>query len=73
MNLLELFCSVDDFTQTFQATHLQKAFPNTKKSRARKLSMHPSEIMTFRGDARREGVKVRHEPRATETRSPALL
>lgn len=47
MNLLELFCSVDDFTQTFQATHLQKAFPNTKKSRARKLSMHPSEIMTL--------------------------
>ena len=31
MNLLELFCHVDDFTQTFKAQKPEKAPPNNKK------------------------------------------
>lgn len=47
MNLLELFCDVDDFCQTFHTLQPQQALPGTKRTRKRSLSMHPSEIMTL--------------------------
>ena len=47
MNLLELFCHVDDFCQTFKTKKPEKALPNSKKTRERHLSMTASEIMTI--------------------------
>lgn len=47
MTLLELFCDVDDFTQTYQAGQPKNSLPDSKKTRNRKLSMDPSEIMTL--------------------------
>jgi Transposase DDE domain len=47
MNLLELFCHVDDFTKTFALPTPEKALPNSKKTRERLLSMSASEIMTI--------------------------
>ena len=47
MNLLELFCHVDDFCQTFKAKKPEKALPNSKKTRELPLSMTASEIMTI--------------------------
>ena len=47
MNVLELFCHVDDFTQTFKTQKPEKALPNNKKTRERHLSMTASEIMTI--------------------------
>jgi hypothetical protein len=39
MNLLELFCYVDDFTQTFKLPIPEKALPSSKQTRERPLSM----------------------------------
>jgi hypothetical protein len=39
MNLLELFCHVDDFTQTFKLPIPEKALPSSKQTRGRPLSM----------------------------------
>jgi Transposase DDE domain len=47
MNLLELFCHVDDFTKTFVLPKPEKALPSSKKTRERPLSMNASEIMTI--------------------------
>ena len=47
MNLLELFCHVDDFCQTLKVQKPEKALPNNKKTRERPLSMTASEIMTI--------------------------
>ena len=47
MNLLELFCHVDDFCQTLKVQKPEKALPNNKKTRERPLSMNASEIMTI--------------------------
>jgi Transposase DDE domain len=47
MNLLELFCHVDDFCQTLKLEHPENALPNTKNTRNRSLCMTTSEIMTI--------------------------
>ena len=47
MILLELFCSVDDFCQTFTALNPKNALPSVKNTRVRELNMAPSEIMTL--------------------------
>ena len=48
MNLLELFCHVDDFCQTFkQQRSQQPALPVATRTRDRALQMQPSEIMTL--------------------------
>ena len=47
MILPELFCSVDDLSQTFTALNPKNTFPNIKNIRAPKLGMAPSEIMSI--------------------------
>jgi hypothetical protein len=48
MNLLELFCHVDDFCLKFQQQITQQpALPRTGQTRNRSLQMQPSEIMTI--------------------------
>jgi Transposase DDE domain len=48
MNLLELFCHVDDFCQAFAQQHPSKPVLHApKKMRMRTLQMQPSEIMTL--------------------------
>ncbi len=47
MNLLELFCSVDDFWQAHEPEVRQKALPATGKRRHRAGAMYPSEVMTI--------------------------
>lgn len=48
MNLLELFCHVDDFCQDFARQHTTQPVLNApKNTRVRNLQMQPSEIMTL--------------------------
>ena len=46
MTLLEVFCHIDDFCQTFQMPTPKLSLPSMKSTRQRILSMTPSEIMT---------------------------
>ena len=46
MTLLEVFCHIDDFCQTFQMPTPKLSLPGVKTSRQHILSMTPSEIMT---------------------------
>ena len=46
MTLLEVFCHIDDFCQTFQIPTPKLSLPGVKSTRQRSLSMTPSEIMT---------------------------
>ena len=46
MTLLEVFCHIDDFCQTFQIPTPKLSLPSMKSTRQRTLSMTPSEIMT---------------------------
>lgn len=48
MNLLKLFCLIDDFTQTLEQQRPQQpALPRTNNTRNRAVQMQPSEIMTL--------------------------
>ena len=46
MTLLEVFCHIDDFCQTFQIPTPKLSLPGIKSTRQRSLCMTPSEIMT---------------------------
>ena len=46
MTLLEVFCHIDDFCQTFQIPTPKLSLPGVKSTRQRSLSITPSEIMT---------------------------
>jgi hypothetical protein len=47
MSLLELYCHVDDFWQTFEGQWGAEQLASGQRQRQRANQLHPSEIMTI--------------------------
>ena len=48
MNILPLFCEIDDFFLAFERYQAQRLFPGTRREkRGRPRTLHPSEVMTI--------------------------